>query len=188
MLSVSTWRAATSASRRSTRARPTPRSSTACPGTGTASRCTSPRTWPSSSGAPGTHPWTRTWPTSCSVRARLLAGEGAHEPEELVARLRVAAEAPEQARGHGGRVLLLHAAHHHAEVRGVCHDAHALRGQDGLERLGDLLGETLLDLEAPREDVDDARDLREPDDAPVGDVGDVHAPVEGQQVVLAQAV
>ena len=52
----------------------------------------------------------------------------------------------------------------------------------------DLHGEPLLHLEPAREHLDEARDLREPDDAAVRDVRDVDAPEERQQVVLAQAV
>ena len=57
-----------------------------------------------------------------------------------------------------------------------------------LDRLRDLLGEPLLHLEPAREHLDDARQLREPDDAPVGDVRDVRLAEEGQQVVLAERV
>ena len=54
-----------------------------------------------------------------------------------------------------------------------------------LDRMGDLLGESLLDLQPPREDVDDPRELREPDDAPRRDIRDVDLPEEWQQVMLA---
>ena len=56
------------------------------------------------------------------------------------------------------------------------------------QQVGDLLGEALLDLEAAGVHVDDARDLREPDDAPVRDVGHRRRPEERQQVVLAERV
>ena len=56
------------------------------------------------------------------------------------------------------------------------------------EQVRDLLGEALLDLEAAGVHVDDARHLREPDDAPVGDVGDRRRAEERQQVVLAERV
>ena len=63
-----------------------------------------------------------------------------------------------------------------------------LRLEHLLDRLGDLHGEALLHLEPAREHLDEPRDLREPDDAAVRDVGDVDAPEERQQVVLAEAV
>ena len=57
-----------------------------------------------------------------------------------------------------------------------------------LEELGDLLGQPLLDLEAPGVHLDDARDLREPDHPAARDVGDRRGAEERQQVVLAQRV
>ena len=56
------------------------------------------------------------------------------------------------------------------------------------EEVGDLLGQPLLDLEPARVHLDDPRDLRQPDHAPVRDVGDVGVAEERQQVVLAQRV
>ena len=56
------------------------------------------------------------------------------------------------------------------------------------EELGDLLGQPLLDLEPAGVHLDDARDLREPDDPAARDVGDRRGPEERQQVVLAQRV
>ena len=44
------------------------------------------------------------------------------------------------------------------------HDADAARVQRLHERVGDLGGELFLDLQPPREDIDDPRDFREPDD------------------------
>ena len=48
----------------------------------------------------------------------------------------------------------------------------------------DLDGEPLLHLETARDAVDEPRDLREPDDPPLGQVGDVALPEEGEHVVL----
>jgi hypothetical protein len=110
------------------------------------------------------------------------------EAEELGARRRVLAEHAAQRARDGHRVLLLDPAHHHAHVRGLDHDAHAARAQHVVERPGDLLGEPLLHLQAAREHVDHAGELREADDAPVRDVGDVRLPEERQQVVLAERV
>src|SRR3990172_3814534 len=58
----------------------------------------------------------------------------------------------------------------------------------GTPRAGDLLREALLDLESPREDVHDARQLGESDDAAVRDVGHVRLAEERQQVVLAERI
>jgi hypothetical protein len=52
----------------------------------------------------------------------------------------------------------------------------------------DLVGEPLLHLEPAREHVDDARDLRQADDASARDVCDVHLAEERQQVMLAHRV
>ena len=49
-------------------------------------------------------------------------------------------------------------------------------------------GQALLQLQPPREDVDEPGDLAEPDDSAVGDVRDVTLAEERQQVVLAQTV
>jgi hypothetical protein len=86
------------------------------------------------------------------------------------------------------RPLLLDAAHHHAQVHGLDHHAHAGRPQHVADGAGHLLGEPLLHLQPPREHLDDARQLGEPHDAAVRDVGDVHLPDEGEHVVLAHRV
>ena len=52
----------------------------------------------------------------------------------------------------------------------------------------DLVGQALLQLQPPREDVDEARDLAEADHLAVRDVGDVALAEERQQVMLAHAV
>ncbi len=56
------------------------------------------------------------------------------------------------------------------------------------ERLGDLVGQPFLHLQAAREDLDEARDLAQPDDAALRDVGDVASAEERQQVMLAETV
>ena len=53
---------------------------------------------------------------------------------------------------------------------------------------GDLVGHPFLQLQPAREDIDQARNLAEPDHAAVRDVGDVALAEERQQVVLAHAV
>ncbi len=60
---------------------------------------------------------------------------------------------------------------------------------DGLhDRVRDLVGHPLLHLEPPGEHVHNARDLGQPQDLAVGNVGHVGPPEERQQVVLAQGV
>src|SRR4029453_17894198 len=56
------------------------------------------------------------------------------------------------------------------------------------ERICDLLGEPLLNLESPSEQIDDAWDLGQPDDVAARKVADVYAAVERQQMVLAERI
>ena len=67
-------------------------------------------------------------------------------------------------------------------------DAHAGRLEDLVDGVRDLLGQPLLHQHPPREDVDDARQLREAHDPTVRDVGHVTLSEERQHVVLAQTV
>ncbi len=84
-------------------------------------------------------------------------------------------------------MLLFYAAHHHAEMAGFDDYAYALRLDYFLDGLGDLGGETLLNLEAAGEYFDQARDFAEADDFAVGDVGYVDFAEEREQVVFAEA-
>src|SRR5579862_4997104 len=117
------------------------------------------------------------------VVRRAFADEG----EEFVAGVLLLEDA-DHGRGDRRGVLLLDAAHHHAEVAGFDDNSHALRGDDVLDGVGDLTREALLHLEAASEDLDKTRDFAESDDLAVGDVGDVHLAEEGQHVVLAERV
>src|SRR5207248_4034645 len=80
------------------------------------------------------------------------------------------------------------APHHHAQVVRLDHHAHPARVEHLHQRVRHLVGEALLDLQAAREHLDDAWNLREADQAAVGQVRDVRPPEERQQVVLAQRV
>ena len=71
---------------------------------------------------------------------------------------------------------------------GLEHDADAARLQRLLEPVGDLRRHALLHLQIARVHVDDARELREPDDARSRDVPDVRDAGERQQVMLAEGV
>ena len=71
------------------------------------------------------------------------------------------------------------ALHHHADALGIdlFHD-----------RVSDLLGEALLDLQSARKAIHDACDLAHADHLVLGDVAHMAASEEGQHVVFAQAV
>ena len=53
--------------------------------------------------------------------------------------------------------------------------------------LGNLLRQPLLNLQPPREDIDDSRHLAQPDYLVPRQIGHVHFAVERQHVVLAEA-
>ena len=119
------------------------------------------------------------------------AGHGAaqlDQLEELHARARVVAEGAEHRARHRERVLLLDAAHRHAQMRRFHHDGDAERRDLVADRVGDLVGQPLLHLQAAAEDVDEPRNLAEADHLVARNVGDVALAEERQQVMLAQAV
>ena len=93
--------------------------------------------------------------------------------QELAARARVVAHEPAQRRGDRRRARLLHAAERHAHVLGLEHDADALGRELALQPVGDLRRQPLLDLQRAGEVVDDAGELRQPDDPLAGEVADV---------------
>src|SRR6266550_2354496 len=108
--------------------------------------------------------------------------------QELHPRARVVAERAEHRAGDRERVLLLHAAHRHAEVRPLADDGDAERIDLLADRLGDLVRHPLLDLQAAGEHVDQPRNLAEADDPLARDVRDVALAEEQQEVVLAERV
>ena len=59
-------------------------------------------------------------------------------------------------------------AHHHAQMPRFDHHAHSLRFDHLLNRLRDLRGQPLLNLQAPREEFDQPRNLAQPDHPPFG--------------------
>src|SRR5262249_10054568 len=85
-------------------------------------------------------------------------------------------------------ILLLHAAHGHAQMRALHHHADAERIDLLVDDLRDLIGEALLDLQAATEGIDDARDLAEANDAVAWEIRNVTLAEEGQQMMLAQAI
>jgi len=82
-------------------------------------------------------------------------------------------------------MLFFNTAHHHAEMAGFDHYAHALRLDHFLYRLGDLGGKALLNLQAPRKYFDQPWNLAEPNDFAVWNIRHVHLAEERQHMVLA---
>ena len=85
-------------------------------------------------------------------------------------------------------MLLLHAAHHHAEVLGFHDNSDTLRLQHRFQRIADLLCEAFLGLEPAGEHVDDPWNLAEADDVLVRHVPHMHLADEGKEMMLAEAV
>ena len=110
----------------------------------------------------------------------------AREGEEFLPARGVVAQQAVDRRRDGGRSRRRDAADRHALVLGFEHDADPLGREMLLQPVGDLLRQPFLHLEVAREQRDDARELRQPHDACVGDVPDVRDSRERQQVVLAQ--
>ena len=69
-------------------------------------------------------------------------------------------------------------------MSGLKLDYHVLSVKDLLEAAEDLLVETLLDLRASREILNDAVQLGKTDDLAIGEVADVSHTTEEQEVVL----
>jgi hypothetical protein len=86
-----------------------------------------------------------------------------HQGQELVARGFAVAEGTQHGAGHGAGVLLLDAAHHHAEVASFADDANTQGIDAFLDALRHLLCQALLDLQAASEGIDNPRDFAEPD-------------------------
>src|SRR5579864_9375670 len=114
-------------------------------------------------------------------------GALANEGQEFAARFVFLAEATQHGRRHSRGVLLLDTAHHHAEVARLNDHADTLGLDDFLDSLCDLGGEALLDLQATREEFDQAWNFAEADDFAVRNVSHVHLSEERQHVVLAEA-
>src|SRR3954467_5831201 len=85
---------------------------------------------------------------------------------QLAAQRRIGLEIAEPAFGDHRRLALIDAARAHAAVPRLDDHGNALGLQHRLEGAGDLDGQPLLELEAAGEGVDEARELRDADDAP----------------------
>jgi hypothetical protein len=86
------------------------------------------------------------------------------------------------------RVLFLNAPHHHAKMLRFYYHGHAGGFQTIHERLGDLRRKIFLDLQTPREDIDNARHLGKANHFPVWKVSHMRATDEGKQMVLTQRI
>src|SRR6266550_701479 len=80
------------------------------------------------------------------------------------------------------------AAHLRAQVRCVEVNRHAVRLEHPHQLVCDLYANAFLHCEAPRENADQSRQLRDADDLFVRDVADVGVAVEREYVMLAQRV
>ena len=65
-------------------------------------------------------------------------------------------------------------------------DRQSARLEDALDHVGDIVRQVLLRLQPPHMHLDDARDLRCPDDGPLRDVADDEVTEERQDVMRAQ--
>ena len=99
----------------------------------------------------------------------------------------VAEHAEHAARDEVGAALV-DAAADHAMVGRLDHHRHALGIQHLLDRVGDLRGQALLDLQPLGEDLDHPRELRDADHPLVGDIADPGAPDDRRDVMLAMAL
>jgi len=87
--------------------------------------------------------------------------------------------------GRRQRASFAHAADRHAGVRRFEDHAHAAGVEFAHQQVRDLLGHLLLHLRPARQRFDHARNLAQPDDLAVRQVGHVRLADERQQVVFA---
>src|SRR5206468_9609657 len=80
------------------------------------------------------------------------------------------------------RILFLNASHHHAKMFRFHYHGHARGLQAIHERLGDLGRKILLNLQTPREYIDNARHLGKANHLPVWKVSHMRATDEGKQM------
>src|SRR5437588_63484 len=110
-----------------------------------------------------------------------------YQRHRLGARARVFAEAAAYGGGDCDCAGLLHAAYGHAGVLGLHDDHYADRLEHVVERVRDFRCQTLLNLQAPRERLNQTREFRQSDDASLlRDVCDVTFADERREVVFAE--
>ncbi len=76
--------------------------------------------------------------------------------QKLHPRFGIGAHTAQHGAGRHAGPLFFHAAHHHAQVLGLDHNADAFRTDFFVQHLGDLLGQALLNLQAAGKHLDDA--------------------------------
>src|SRR5690242_1383807 len=84
-------------------------------------------------------------------------------------------------------MLLLDSTHHHAKMPSFNDHTDSNRFNGVLNRVGDLLGQPFLNLQAASEDIHQARNFAESDHAPFGQIGNMNFAEERQHVMLAEA-
>ena len=87
--------------------------------------------------------------------------------------------------GHHRDIRLVDAARRHAAVSRFDDHRDAAGLQDGKQRVGDLLGQSFLQLQPATEGIHQSRQLRYADHAPARTIGDVDAPGDRRQMMLA---
>src|ERR1700704_5046297 len=106
--------------------------------------------------------------------------------KELRAQLRITFVVAAPKGSQGARVAFANAAHLGAEVRRVEVHSNAMRLEDAHQLVRDLHPDALLDGEPSREHANQPRQLGDPDDLLMGDVGDVSVAMKRKRVVLAE--
>src|SRR5260221_2186562 len=110
-----------------------------------------------------------------------------NERQKFFARLLVVAERAEHRTRYGLAVLLFHAAHLHAKMARFDNHADALRRDFFFDRLRNLAGHALLNLQPPREHVHEPRDFAQAENFFRRQIRDVRFAEKWKHVMLAQA-
>lgn len=98
----------------------------------------------------------------------------------------LALESADEVARHGDGILLLHAAHRHAQMLCLDDDGNAKRMQGFVDGVLDLCGEAFLHLQTARVGFNDAGYLAETCDVAIRDVGHMCLADEWNHVVLAK--
>lgn len=91
----------------------------------------------------------------------------------MVSKLWIMLQDTGHTRGDGGGPRFLNASHGHAQVRRFDQNHHPRRSQDAVDGIGNLLRQSLLDLEPARVDLGNPGELRQPQDSSIGHVTDM---------------
>ena len=126
--------------------------------------------------------------SACIGEVSSFRSPSLYERQELLPHLFVFPERPEDGRRRHLGILLLDAAHHHAEVLRLYDDANSLGAGLRHNSLRDLLGHALLYLEPARVHVDYARKLRDAEYLALRNVADRALAVERKHMVLAERI